>query len=225
MPRDLSAHLDPTSTAVVALEVQERLLLPEVAMIPGLAAHATAIGLIDRLATLFAGARRVGVPILYVTDQRRADGVGATSSLMVGRSMTGSPGGPGHGPIVSQLAPHPQDISIAREHGMTGFYTTPLDAYLRNLGVRTVIVTGVSANIAVNGTSIEAMNRGYLVIVPSDGIAGDPPEYVEQLLRYTIRNVALVAPVQGILDHWNTLPAVGPAGGGHDSSAPAGRWA
>ena len=42
--------------------------------------------------------------------------------------------------------------------------------------------------------------------MPSDCIAGDPPEYVEQLLRYTIRNVAFVAPVQGILDHWNALP-------------------
>jgi nicotinamidase-related amidase len=90
---------------------------------------------------------------------------------------------------------------------MTGFYTTPLDAYLRNLGVKTVIITGVSANIAVNGTSLEAMNRGYRVIVPSDCIAGDPPDYVTQLLRYTIRNIALVAPVQGILDHWDALPA------------------
>jgi biuret amidohydrolase len=113
----------------------------------------------------------------------------------------------GHGPIVAELTPQPQDIVIVRSHGMTGFFTTPLDTYLRNLGATTVIITGVSANIAVNGTAIEAMNRGYRVIVPSDGIAGDPPEYVEQLLRYTIRNVALVAPVQAILDHWDTLRA------------------
>jgi nicotinamidase-related amidase len=68
-------------------------------------------------------------------------------------------------------------------------------------------LTGVSANIAVNGTSIEAMNHGYRVIVAGDGIAGDPPEYVDALLRFTIRNVALVVPVQRILDHWDTLPA------------------
>jgi nicotinamidase-related amidase len=176
-------------------------------MIPGLAAHAHAIGLIDRLAKLFDSARRVGVPVLYVTDQRRPDGVGAANNATVDRSITGARRSPGHGPIVSELTPRPEDISIAREHGMTGFYTTPLDAYLRNLGVKTVIITGVSANIAVNGTSLEAMNRGYRVIVPSDCIAGDPPDYVTQLLRYTIRNIALVAPVQGILDHWDALPA------------------
>jgi biuret amidohydrolase len=206
MPVDLTPYLDPASTAVVALEVQENLLLPEKAMIPGLAAHAHAIGLIDRLAALFQSARRIGVPILYVTDQRRADGLGAATNLMVGRAMTGESRGLGHGPVVPQLTPQPEDIAIGREHGMTGFYTTPLDAYLRNLGVRTVIITGVSANIAVNGTAIEAMNRGYRVIVPSDCIAGDPPEYVDLLLRYSIRNVALVAPIQGVLDYWDSLP-------------------
>ena len=206
MPRDLAPHLDPVSTAVVTLEVQENLLLPEAAMIPGLAAHAQAIGLIDRLATLFDGARRVGAPVIYVIDDRRADGVGAADNIMVDRAIGGSRRSPGHGPIVTQLTPRPGEIVIKREHGMTGFFTTPLDAYLRNLGMKTVIITGVSANIAVNGTSIEAMNRGYRVIVPSDCIAGDPPEYVDQLLRYTIRNVALVAPVQQILDYWALCP-------------------
>jgi nicotinamidase-related amidase len=209
VPRDLAPHLDPMSTAVVTLEIQENLLLPEAAMIPGLAAHAHAIGLIDRLATLFDQARRVGAPVIYVIDDRRSDGLGAADNLIVERSMSASRRSPGHGPIVAALTPRAGEIVINREHGMTGFYTTPLDAYLRNLWVKTVILTGVSANIAINGTSIEAMNLGYRVIVPSDCIAGDPPDYVDQLLRYTIRNVALVAPVQQILDYWSALPVAG----------------
>ena len=207
MPLDLTPYIDPASTAVVTLEVQENLLRPNTAMIPGVAAHAESIGLIDRLGTLFASARRVGVPVIYVVDQRRLDGIGAADNLMVGRAITGDRLAAGHGPIVAELTPQTRDICIGREHGMTGFYTTPLDAYLRNLGAKTVIITGVSANIAVNGTAIEAMNRGYRVIVPSDCIAGDPPDYVAQLLRYTIRNVALVAPVEAILDYWAAQPA------------------
>jgi nicotinamidase-related amidase len=205
MPLDLTPYLDPTTTAVVTLEVQENLLLPESAMIPGVAAHAASIGLIGTLAGLFEEARRVGAHVVYVTDERRGDGLGGADNLMVNRSITSDRPNPGHGPIVAELTPHPQDIWIRREHGMTGFFTTPLDTYLRNLGVRTVIITGVSANIAVNGTAIEAMNRGYRVIVPSDGIAGDPPEYVDMLLRYTIRNVAMVAPVRTITDHWAAM--------------------
>jgi biuret amidohydrolase len=140
-----------------------------------------------------------------VCDERRLDGRGGATNLMVGRVMVGGEAVASHGPIVAGLAPHPEDIVVTREHGMTGFYTTPLDAYLRNLGASTVVITGVSANIAVNGTSLEAMNLGYRVVVASDGIAGDPPEYVEQLLRYTIRNVAVVVPVQRIVDHWAQL--------------------
>lgn len=213
MPRDLSPYLDPATTALVTLEVQENLLLPEHAMIPGLAAHAQEIGLIDRLGVLFDAARRVGTRIFYVTDGRGGDsapgtaGASGASTATVGRAIrTDSSRRAGHGPIVAALAPRPEDVAISRHHGMTGFYSTSLDAYLRGLGTKTVIITGVSANIAVNGTAIEAMNRGYRVIVPSDCVAGDPPEYVEQLLRFTLRNVALVAPVQGILDHWSGLP-------------------
>jgi nicotinamidase-related amidase len=211
MPINVAAEIDPATTAVVALEVQENLLLEDSALIPGLAAHATSIGLIDRLATLLAAARRVGAPVLYVIDTRRPDGIGAAGNERVGRALTGPGRGSTtsatHGPIVAELAPEAEDIVIGRSHGMTGFFTTPLDIYLRNLGITTVILVGVSANIAVNGTAIEAMNLGYRVVVPSDGIAGDPPEYVEQLLRYTIRNVALVTTIETIVGHWASLPA------------------
>jgi nicotinamidase-related amidase len=208
MPYDLTPHLQPATTAVIALEVQDNLLDVESSMLPGIARHAAEIGLVDRLAGLFSEARRVGTQVVYVADQRRADGLGAPSNLMISHAVKGNQEWFVHGGIVAALAPQPSDLVISRELGMTGFYTTPLDAYLRNLGITTVILTGVSANIAVNGTSIEAMNLGYRVIVASDGIAGDPPEYVEQLLKYTIRNVALVTRVQPILDHWNTLPTV-----------------
>jgi hypothetical protein len=40
--------------------------------------------------------------------------------------------------------------------------------------------------------------------VPSDAIAGDPPEYVEALLKYTIRNVAMVAPTATVLEAWGS---------------------
>lgn len=207
MPLDLTPFIDPKTTAVVALEVQENLMLPGKAMIPGLAAHAESIGLVDRLVGLLAEARRVGAQVLYVLDQRRPDGLGGANNLVVTRSFDAPDRDLSHGPVVTELTPHPEDIVMKREHGMSGFFTTPLDQYLRNLGITTTIIVGVSANIAVNCTSIDAMNRGFRVIVPSDAIAGDPPEFVPQLLKYVIRNVAMVAPTQQILDHWSTLPA------------------
>jgi len=109
MPFDLTPFIEPRTTAVVGLEVQENLLLPESAMIPGLAAHAHAIGLIERLAALFDAARRVGAQVIYVTDERRPDGLGQATNLMVNRSITGAGRSPGHGPIVKELMPDSKD--------------------------------------------------------------------------------------------------------------------
>ena len=158
MPLDLTPYLDPSTTAVIALEVQENLLLPESAMIPGVAAHATSIGLIPTLAGLFEAARRVGTQVVYVTDERRADGRGGADNLMVNRSITSDRPNPGHGPIVAELAPHPQDIWIKREHGMTGFFTTPLDVYLRNVAMVAPVATIIGYWARCNG--VNGVRRG-----------------------------------------------------------------
>ena len=46
------------------------------------------------------------------------------------------------------------------------------------------------------------VNRGYRVIVPADCVAADPPEYGEQVLRYSIRNLAYVSTGGEIAAHW-----------------------
>ena len=86
---------------------------------------------------------------------------------------------------------------------MTGFYESGLDAYLRNIGTKTVILTGVSVNVGVLGTAIEAVNRGYTVVVPTDCVAGDPPEYAEAALRYSVRNIAFLSTREEIETTWS----------------------
>lgn len=202
MPLDVSPHLDPAKTAIVSMECQENLLGPN-SVLPGLAASAAEGDLIPTLAKLYDAARSVGVRIYYCTDERRPDGFGFAKNTMVHLRMKGdTDGSGGHGPVMAPIAPRPEDVVFRREQGLTGFYATGLDSYLRNTGVTTVIVTGVSLNIAVLGTAIEAMNRGYTVVVPSDGVASDPPEYASTAMRYTIRNIAFVVPSQTIIDTW-----------------------
>ena len=67
---------------------------------------------------------------------------------------------------------------------------------------RTVVVTGVSVNVGILGTALEAVNRGYTVVVPTDCVAGDPPEYAEQALRYSVRNVAFLSTREEIEAAW-----------------------
>jgi biuret amidohydrolase len=202
MPLDVSPHLDPARTAIVNMECQENLLGPN-SVLPGLARAAEENGLIANLAKLFEAGRAVGTRIYYCTDERRPDGFGFARNTMVALRMTGGgDGSGGHGALMAEITPQPEDIVFRREQGLTGFFATGLDAYLRNTGVTSVIVTGVSLNIAVLGTAIEAMNRGYTVIVPDDCVASDPPEYAAVAMRYTMRNIAFVVPSSTIIDAW-----------------------
>ena len=66
-----------------------------------------------------------------------------------------------------------------RAHGMAPFTGTTLDATLRGYGIDTVVLSGVSTNIALFGAAIEAVGLGYSVVLAEDCTAGrhpaDPP--------------------------------------------------
>src|SRR3546814_4475906 len=53
-------------------------------------------------------------------------------------------------------------------------YTTLFrsDPILRNLGVSTIAVTGVSVNVAITNLVMDAVNLGYSVVVPRDAVCG-----------------------------------------------------
>jgi nicotinamidase-related amidase len=105
----------------------------------------------------------------------RADfqGTAVTSALLasVRRRRDLRAGLPGAG-IHPLLAPKPSDYVVSRLGGVTSFHATELDAILRTYSVSTVILVGVSTNVALAGTTIEATNRGYNVVVPEDCTAG-----------------------------------------------------
>ncbi|MBW2273526.1 MAG: cysteine hydrolase [Deltaproteobacteria bacterium] len=196
MTYDVAPLLAPAQCALLVFECQEG-VIGEGSQLPTLAAAARAGALVPNIAVLLAAARAAGAGVFYCKVAKRRDGVGSPCNtpleLRLRGQGSGAPGGPDLGDIVAELAPQPGDVVVSREHGLTGFYESGLDSYLRNTGVRTVVLTGVSVNVGVLGTAIEAVNRGYTVVVPTDCVAGDPPEYAQQALRYSVRNVAFLA--------------------------------
>ena len=84
--------------------------------------------------------------------------------------------------LVEGWAPSPGTWSRSRLHGVSPFTGTSLDTWLRSLGVRTVVATGVSVNLGLLGLAIEAVNLGYRVVVPRDTVAGVPEEYADAVL-------------------------------------------
>ncbi len=71
------------------------------------------------------------------------------------------------------LAPRPGEFMIKNGRGGDKFIRSNLDQGLKDKGIKTVIVTGTSAQGAVATTSNGATGRGYQVVVPVDGMSSE----------------------------------------------------
>ncbi|CAM5457995.1 hypothetical protein SALBM311S_03097 [Streptomyces alboniger] len=98
--------------------------------------------------------------------------------------------------------------SHERLHGLSPIQGTEADALLRNLGCRTLVVTGVSANVAIPNTVFDAVNRGYTAVVPTDAIAGVPSDYTPAMIRNTLALVATVTTTDEVLACLKRRPPV-----------------
>jgi nicotinamidase-related amidase len=87
----------------------------------------------------------------------------------------------GHG-IVDELAPLP-DEPVIDKPGKGSFYATDLESVLRNRGIRTLVVTGVTAEVCVQSTVREANDRGFECLVLSDCIASYFPEFYDATIQ------------------------------------------
>jgi ureidoacrylate peracid hydrolase len=74
--------------------------------------------------------------------------------------------------VVSELKPHREDIVIYK-HRFSGFYETELDAILKQLRIKYLVVTGCTTSVCVESTVRDAMFRDYLCVLLSDCM-GEP---------------------------------------------------
>ena len=86
-------------------------------------------------------------------------------------------GEPGHD-IIPELYPTKNEPVIDKP-GKGAFYQTDLDLMLRNRGIDTLLVCGVTTEVCVNTTVREANDRGYRCIVLSDCCASYFPQFHE----------------------------------------------
>lgn len=77
--------------------------------------------------------------------------------------------------IIEELTPHETDHMVMKK-AYGAFFQTPLDRILRNLNIKTLVITGVATNYCVETTSREAVAYGYDVILVNDATATFDPE-------------------------------------------------
>lgn len=204
MAVDLPALLAPARAALLMMECQQG-VIGGGGRFNALADAVAEGGMVAQIARLLGQARRAGVAVFHLTTSRRGDGRGAITNcaiLAAGKKSDPLVAGSERHAVVAELAPVEGDFVVNRQHGLTPFHGTELDQLLRNLGIQTVVATGVSVNVGVLGLTIEAVNSGYQVVIPRQAVAGTPADYVEAVLQNTLRLVATVTTVDDVLNAW-----------------------
>lgn len=205
----LRSIVGPTSTAVLTMELQEGVVGAD-ALLQVLVDEVARTDLIGVVRRVCGAARGAGARVVHCTAVSRPDGAGGATNCKIfalnermrreqGSTPTdlGSPGAE----LVAGLE-DPRDIVVPRLHGMTPFMSTSLDQILRNLGVRTVVATGVSVNLGVFGMALSALDLGYQVVIVRDAVAGVPVEYAEAVLEHSLSLVATIVTSDELLAAW-----------------------
>jgi nicotinamidase-related amidase len=191
MPLDLRALVAPARTVLVTQECQ-RGVMGDLSQLPELAKNAR--DALPQIVRLVAAARAAGVQIVHCVAEQRADGRGANSNARIFQYMAKTPlrlvRGSDAAAIVPEIEVRDEDIVLARLHGLSPFSGTELDFVLRNLGVSTIVGTGVSVNVAIQNLAFDAVNAGYQMVIPRDAVAGFPREYAEAVFANTLGAVA-----------------------------------
>jgi len=142
---------------------------------------------------VLASARRAGVKIIYLKMgfHRDLSDLGSSDSpnrvrhlrLGVGETVRAPNGAESrilirdtwNTDIVSELKPEADDI-VMYKHRFSGFYQTDLDATLKQLRVKYLIVTGCTTSVCVESTVRDAMFRDYACVLLADCM-GEPIGY------------------------------------------------
>lgn len=193
--------VDLAKTACIVVDMQNDFCHPD-----GWLAHigvdvAPAQQPIGPLNTLLPKLREIDVPVIWLNWGNRpdllnisaglrhvynptGDGVGLADPLPKNRAPVLTRGS-WAAAIVDELVPKPEDIKVDK-YRMSGFWDTPLDSILRNLGKTTLLFGGVNADQCVLTTLQDANFLGYDCILLRDCTATTSPEYCMQAALYNV---------------------------------------
>jgi nicotinamidase-related amidase len=135
------------------------------------------------LAALKRRAKELGIPAVYANDNfgRWQSDLNQVLDHVLHDGVPGQP-------LAEILHPEKDDYFVLKPKH-SGFFSTQLDILLDYLGARTLIITGVQANICVLFTANDAYMRDYALVVPSDCVASTDPAEAEHALKEMAREL------------------------------------
>ncbi len=102
--------------------------------------------------------------------------------------------------VVDELAPHEEDIKVDK-HRISGFWDTPLDSILRNLGIKTILFAGVNTDQCVLHSLTDANFLGYGCVLVTDCCATSSPNFCSEATIWNVKKCfGFVTDSDGIID-------------------------
>ena len=134
--------------------------------------------IVPATAKLLEAARSKGVPVIYCNDAH-LPGIDHELQIWGDHAIAGTPGAE----VIPELAPQKQDFVVPKRR-YSGFFQTDLDILLKELGVKTVVMTGLHAHMCVRHTSADAYCLGYDVVVAKEAVNSFTEEDYQGGLAY-----------------------------------------
>ena len=106
--------------------------------------------------------REKGVPVIFCNDAHRP-GIDRELLIWGDHAIVGTPGAQ----VIPELPIHKEDFVVPKRR-YSGFFQTDLDILLKELGVKTVVITGLHTHMCCRHTSADAFCLGYDVVVAKE---------------------------------------------------------
>ena len=135
---------------------------------------------VPNMQRLQAGCRKAGIEVMYSTIENLTKD-GRDRSLDYKISGIDVQCGSWGAQVLDEIAPL-EDEMIFRKTSSNVFISTNIDYVLRNLGIRSLIVTGLMTDQCVESAVRDACDLGYLVTLATDACTTSTAERHEQSL-------------------------------------------
>ncbi|MFD0884075.1 cysteine hydrolase family protein [Streptosporangium algeriense] len=183
---DTTPTPDPGTTALLVMDYQRGIL-------DSLPALADPEALLSRTADAIAGMRAYGAAIAYVrvgfteADWAAIPPANKSFSFLGGQRLMHHTDATTD--IHPRLAPEPGDI-VVRKTRFGALSTTDLDRRLRERGITTLVIAGVTTSGVVLSTVTDAADRDYRLHVLSDCVADPDPRIHRTLMTGVLPRMA-----------------------------------
>ena len=193
---------NPDTTAVVCVECQNGVLGAE-SVLPALAADSA--DLLGHVRRLLDAAREFGARVVHATYEGslggRPTGTARLWRVLGPATADWAPGSP-ETLVVPELL-KPTDLVLPRHHGLFPTLDSELLPVLNGLRVTTIVLAGVSLNLAIPYTAGHVTQAGFDLVVPRDAVGGTPASYATQVLDNTIAVLGRLTTVDQLADEWS----------------------